>query len=145
MAGAIFYLRANVQVMGVPVPLLTGAIYAGVVGPIALLCCLFLPSLRFMIEAVAVSRLAFACFVYYVPEIGYKILASPFLTALVVVTGGALVSRLIHGRIRRAKVDGWREHYSLRRIVTRTPANLTARPWQQRFVGWIDDTAPVTA
>lgn len=145
LAGFIFYLRAGHQVWGLPVPVVTGAIYAGVVGPTALFFCLVLPSIRFMIEAIAVSRLLFSVFVFTVPEIGYRVLASPFLTAFVVVTGGIVVSRLIHGRIQKTRATAWRERFSLSRMISRSPARLRARAWQHRFVGWIDDTQPLPA
>ncbi|WP_413719583.1 hypothetical protein [Silicimonas sp. MF1-12-2] len=145
LAGYIFYLRAGHEVWGLPVPVVTGAIYAGVVGPTALFFCLVLPSIRFMIEAIAVSRLLFSIFVFSVPDIGYSILASPFLTAFVVVTGGIVVSRVIHGRIQKTRTRAWREKLNLARLVTRTPARLSGRAWQHRFVGWIDDTQPLPA
>ncbi|MBT8423853.1 MAG: hypothetical protein KJO67_02665 [Silicimonas sp.] len=145
LAGYIFYLRVDQQIWGVPIPVLTGAVYAGVVGPAALFFCLVMPSIRFMIEAVAVSRLLFSVFVFSVPDIGYRILASPLLTAFIVVTGGIFISRLIHGRISKRKAAHWRERISLSRIVTRAPARLRGRVWQHRFVGWIDDAQPVAA
>lgn len=145
LAGVIFYLRADAEVMGVHVSLITGAIYAGVIGPTTLFCCLVLPSVRFMIEAIAVSRLIFSVVVFSAPGFGYKILASPTLTAAVVVLGGVAVSRVMHGRIRELRAQGWREKLSIRRIVARTPARLQARDWQHRFVGWIDDAAPLAA
>lgn len=145
VAGYVFYLRADVQILGLPLPLVTGAIYAGVVGPTALFFCLVLPSIRFMIEAVAISRLIFSLFVFSAPDIGYRLLASPFLTALVVVTGGILVSRLIHGRIQKTRPANWREKLSPARYFRRAPAQLHARAWQHRFVGWIDDAQPLPA
>lgn len=145
LAGYIFYMRVDHEIGGVPIPLLTGAIYAGVVGPAALFFCLIMPSIRFMIEAVAVSRLLFSVFVFSAPDIGYRILASPLLTAFVVVTGGVFISRLIHGRIKKRKAADWRERLSVSRIVTRAPVQLRGRAWQHRFVGWIDDTQPVAA
>lgn len=145
LAGVIFYVRADAEIFGLPVPLVTGAIYAGVVGPTALFFCLVLPSVRFMIEAVAVSRLAFSVFVFSVPEIGYRILSSPFLTAFVVVTGGVLISRLLHGRIRRLRAANWRERLRPSRIVSRRPVMWQGRAWQHRFVRWIDDDQPLAA
>lgn len=146
LAGAIFYLRADASLFGLPVPVVTGAIYAGIVGPAALFFCLVMPSIRFMIEAVAVSRLAFSVFVFSVPDIGYRILASPLATAIVVVTGGFIISRIIHGRLVKPSRSGWRDRLSLSRYTTRLPAQLAAqaRPWQRRFVSWIDDAQPVS-
>ena len=145
LAGYIFYMRAHAEIWGLPIPVVTGAIYAGIVGPTALFFCLVLPSIRFMIEAIAVSRLLFSVFVFSVPDIGYRILASPFLTAAVVVLGGIAISRLIHGRIQKTRARGWREKLRPARFLTRRPAQIRARAWQHRFVGWIDDTQPVPA
>lgn len=145
LAGYIFYMRADAEIWGLPVPVVTGAIYAGVVAPTALFFCLVLPSIRFMIEAVAISRLAFSVFVFSLPDIGYRILASPFLTAAVVVLGGIAVSRLIHGRFRKTGARNWREKLSPARIFHRTPVRISARAWQHRFVGWIDDDQPLPA
>ena len=97
LAGVIFYLRADHQVMGVHVSLVTGAVYAGIIGPTALFFCVVLPSIRFMIEAIAISRLGLSVFVFSLPEWGYKLLSSPMLTAAVIVLGGIAVSRLLHG------------------------------------------------
>ncbi|MEQ9040328.1 MAG: hypothetical protein RIE24_18435 [Silicimonas sp.] len=145
LAGFIFYSRAHAEIWGLPVPVVTGAIYAGVVGPTALFFCLVMPSIRFMIEAVAVSRLLFSVFVFSVPDIGYRILASPLLTAAVVVLGGIAVSRLIHGHIQKTRTNGWRDRLRPARILTRAPAQIRARAWQRRFVGWIDDAQPLPA
>ena len=145
LAGVIFYLRVDHQVMGVHVSLVTGAIYAGVIAPIALFCCLVLPSIRFFIEAVAISRLALSVFVFSAPDIGYKVLSSPMLTAALIVLGAAGISRVLHGKIHKAKIRGWREKLHLWRQFSRTPARIRATEWQQRYVGWIDDTVPVPA
>lgn len=143
LAGVIFYLRADNYVMGVHVSIVTGAIYASVVGTTALFFCLVLPSIRFMIEAVAVSRLLFALFVFTEPGIGYALLASPLLTAAIVVGGGIAISRLMHGNIKTRMPGGWRARFSRTGLFTRRPPLLTASPWQHRYVGWIDDAVPV--
>lgn len=143
LAGYLFYLRADLYIHGIHVALITGAIYAGVIAVAAVVVCLAFPAMRFMIEAVAVSRLMLAFFVLAVPETGFRILASPALTAFLVVGGGVAVSRLLHGRFRSEAPRGWRD-----RIVPRSgrsPARLSGRPWQQRFVAWLDDAAPVPA
>ncbi len=145
LAGVLFYLNADLYVRGVHVAFMTGAIYAFIVGSAALLVCLFLPSLRFMIEAVAVSRLALSFFVLMVPEIGYKILADPMLTAFLVVFGGAAVSRLLHGRILSDRLPGWRGLFMRDGMFKRVPPRLQAKAWQHRFVSWMDDATPIQA
>ncbi len=145
LAGALFYLRSDLDIQGVHASVVIGAIYALVVGLAALLVCLFLPSLRFMVEAVAVSRLLFSFFVLAQPAIGYKILAMPTLNAAIVVSGGLIISRLLHGRIVREKTSGWRDRVLPRGAFNRQPVRLQGTLWQHRFVGWLDDTAPIPA
>ena len=143
LAGFVFYLRADLYIYGVHVAIVTGLVYALVVGLCAILVCRFLPSMRFMIEAVAVSRLALSFFVLAVPHVGYRILADPFVTALLVVFGGFLVSRLLHGRIIREKARGWRDRIVPRNGFQRAPVLVEANAWQFRFVGWMDDAVPI--
>jgi len=145
LAGFLFYLNADLYIHGVHVAFVTGAIYAAVVGAAAMLICLFLPSMRFMIEAVAVSRFGLSLFVLAFPQIGFQILASPLLTAFLVVTGGALISRLIHGRIQQQKRPGWGRLLPAGSMFERAPQQLQARNWQFRFVAWMDDAVPVRA
>lgn len=145
LAGVIFYLRADATVHGLPIPLITGCVYAATVLVCSILVCLFLPRLRFMIEAVAVSRLMLALFVFAMPNPGYTILASPELTALIVVMGGALVSRAMHGRILKDRARGWRERILPGNLRDVGPARLRANALQHRIVHWLDDHAPVPA
>ncbi len=98
-----------------------------------------------MVEAVAVSRLLFSFFVLAQPEIGYKILAMPSLNAAIVVFGGVAISRLMHGKILREKTRGWRGRILPRGAFNRQPVRLKGTLWQHRFVGWLDDTAPIPA
>lgn len=145
-AGFLFYLRADFYVGGVHIAIVTGTIYAVVVGLSALLVCLVLPSMRFMIEAVAVSRLFLSLFVLAAPEFGYKILASPMITAFLVVLGGALISRVLHGRSLRDPVPGWRGRVLPgKSMFHRAPAQFVGKSWQNRFVCWVDGAAPATS
>lgn len=143
LAGALFYLPFDILIGGVHIALVTGAIYAGVVGCAAVIVCLLFPAMRFMIEAIAVSRLILSCVVFAMPQLGGLLLGNPLLTAFVIVTGGTLVSRLLHGRFLRERGG--------RRVVLRIgrsprhPARLRARPWQHRLVTWLDDTQPIPA
>lgn len=145
LAGFLFYLRADAYVHGIHVSLVIGAIYAVVVGLCALLVCIALPSLRFMIEAVAVSRLALSLFVLAQPQIGFKILASPALTAALVVFGGVIISRAMHGRILKDEVRGWRDRIVPRHAFRRQPVRVRANRLQFRFVSWLDDAVPIPA
>ena len=142
-AGYLFYARLDAQVYGLPAGVVTGLIYAGVIAPVALLVCLFLPSFRFMVEAVAVSRLSLACIVYSFPEVGAVILPSPILTAVIVVGFAVAISRTMHGRVVRQALPGLRERIAQFRVAYRVPAHVVAGPWQHRYVGWVDDAVPV--
>lgn len=141
-AGYIMYLRAELDVFGVHVAWVTGGIYAGVVGLCALFICLFLPAMRFMMEAVAISRLGLSLVVFFAPNFGFSILSSPVVTALVIVAGGVLISRVLHGRIRKPKPTNWRDRVLPPTGFQRLPARIDAAPWQMRFVGWIDNAVP---
>ena len=141
-AGGLFYWPTHIYLGSVHISLVTGAIYAGVVGLAALMVCAFLPSMRFMIEAVAFARLALAFFVLAFPQIGFQILTSPLLTALIVVGGGAVVSRVIHGKIVRETKGFWK--------ISRTPRSAVFAEGgrlQKRFVAWVEDSVqtPATA
>ena len=139
LAGVLLYLPAPIYVGAVHISLISGVVYATVVGLAAFFVCLILPSMRFMIEAVAVSRLFFAFFVLAMPQIGFQILANPLLTALLVVAGGAAISRVLHGRILR---EGPRWQMPGR---PRKPVRIDGNAYQHRIVAWLDDAAPIPA
>ncbi|MDI3335466.1 hypothetical protein QKW60_03520 [Defluviimonas aestuarii] len=94
LAGFVMYVRYDVMVFGMPMPLFTGLLYAGFVGTAATLVSLLLPALRAMIEAAAISRLGIALAAYGVPEFGLKLATSPLLSATVIVVGAVLVRKL---------------------------------------------------
>ncbi|NNE89619.1 MAG: hypothetical protein HKN27_16240 [Silicimonas sp.] len=143
LAGFLFYIRTDLYIGGVHVALITGSVYAVIIGICALIVCIVLPSMRFMIEAVAVSRLILSLFVLAVPNMGYLILSNPLVTALVTVTGGIAVSRLIHGRIRRDTPKGIKGRLMPANMFKRLPVSVQGKPWQQRFVGWLEDAEPI--
>lgn len=143
VAGLIAHLHLDIFVSGWPIAIFFASLQATVVGVFALLVCLLTPSLRFMVEAFAVSRLVFALFVYFFPGIGYPILTEPMLAAVIVILGGSLASRLIHGRFCKPQIEGLQDR--LRAVSRRRPARLVSQPWQFNFVHWVDDTRPVDA
>lgn len=146
LAGFLFYLPSGVMLGGLPLAAVTGAVYAGVVGVIALIVCAVFPALRFMIEAVAVSRLILAIGFLAVPQAGAVVLSSPLLTALSVVGLGMVISRtLLHGRILRERRPGWQGLLGPADLFRRTPPRLRAAPFQHRFTGWLDDAVPIPA
>lgn len=142
LAGVLFFWRSQVYVGGVHISLLTGLIYAIIVGLAAILICLVLPRLRFMMEAMAMSRLSVALSVMAAPELGVRLLSEPFLMALILVTWGACLSRLIHGRIDR----GPKKFLA---FGPRNRQNVVAlgTPFQRGFVAWVDgsDKLPAAA
>lgn len=145
-AGFLFYLRADFYLGGVHIAIVTGTVYAVVVGLSALIVCLVLPSMRFMIESVAVSRLFLSFFVLAAPEVGYKILASPMMTAFLVVLGGAFISRILHGRSLRDRSPGWRSRVlPSKGMFHRAPAQFVGKNWQNRFVSWVDGAVPAAS
>lgn len=145
LAGALFYARSDMSVAGLPVPLVTGTIYAAIIGPVAFAVCLFLPGFRFMLEAIAISRLGVASLAFTWPPLGVTILSSPLLNACIVVGFGVAVSRLMHGRVMRDRLPGFAAR--LRRFHPGETAvvRVTGRDWQRRFVGWIDGAVPEAA
>lgn len=145
LAGFLFYIRSDLYIGGVHVSLLTGTVYAVIIGVCALIVCIALPSMRFMIEAIAVSRLVLSLFVVVAPSVGYQILANPFITALITVGGGVAISRLIHGRLHREKRKGIRGHLFPSDMFKRLPVRVEGTPRQQRFVYWLEDIEPAQA
>lgn len=142
LGGVLLYANMPVFVYGIPLPLITGLAYAALVTPVAMLICVFLPSFRFMVEAVAISRFLVALLAFTVPSVGLTLVMSPLLLAIIVVGGGIAVSRLLHGHIiRPQKSDPVPEAIP---VAHRRPARLAApTPFQRRFVGWLDDVEPV--
>lgn len=142
VAGLLFYVRADAYIGGVHISLITGIVYALIIGACALIVCVVLPSMRFMIEAIAISRLILSVIAVVSPSAGILILANPFAAAVVTVTGGIAVSRLIHGRIHRETRDSSRKHWFTGRLSQRRPVQIDGHPWQQRFVHWVEDMEP---
>lgn len=142
LAGVLFYWPSSLYLGPFHISVITGAVYAMVVALAAATVCLFLPRLRFMMEAVAVSRLLLALSVAVNPQIGPLLLTNPLLMAAVVVAGGACVSRVMHGRIERGAQRRFAFGPATRRAVVAHGA-----PWQCRFVDWIEGPAqqPVAA
>ena len=141
LAGAVGYLHFPHSLFGIPAPLFIGLLYMGIITPFALLVCLFLPRLRFMVEAVAVSRLLFSVFVFVLPEIGYKLMAIPSLNAVIVVTGGVLLSRVMHGRILCQKAQTWWDRIVPSDVFVRVPVHVSGNDRQVRFTNWVDGAA----
>lgn len=98
LAGWLFYLRVDVQVGGVPLPLVTGVLYAVLLSLSTLAICILAPSLCFMIEPLAVSRLVLSIFVVTNPGPGNEVLTNPLLMAGLVVGGAVFISRAMRRR-----------------------------------------------
>lgn len=145
LAGFLFYLPTDMHVQGIHIAWVTGAIYAVIIGASAIAVFLYFPTMRFMVEAIAVARLMLSLFVLAVPEVGFRILADPFVTACLIVVGGLAVSRLLHGRILKETTNSWSERIRNFRSDCPAPVQLRASAWQFRFVGWMENTVPVRA
>ncbi len=145
LAGFLFYLPTNVHLHGVHISWVTGSIYALIIGVSAIAVFLYLPTMRFMVEAIAVSRLILSLFVLCAPEFGLRILADPFVTAFLVVLGGLLLSRVMHGQILKETTKSWGERIRNFRSISPAPVRLKGSAWQFRFVGWMENTVPVRA
>ncbi|MXQ07036.1 hypothetical protein GQ651_04160 [Alphaproteobacteria bacterium GH1-50] len=144
LAGFFFYARSDMVVYGLPAGVVTGAVYASVIVPVSLAVCIFAPSIRFLIEAVAVSRFLISLVVFAFPDLGAVILGMPLLTAMLVVSLGAILSRtVLHGRIVKRRPGSFLKR--VKAFFTRMPARLhQPTAFQSRFVSWVDATDPVT-
>lgn len=89
-SGVVLYLRTDILILGIPLPLVTGLLYAAIIGPATIAIFAFLPALSRMIENLALSRLSVSVFVFIFPGPGDVLLASPHLMAAFVVAGGFL-------------------------------------------------------
>lgn len=97
LAGVLLYLRYDIWVRGMPLPLFTGLLYATFVGTAAAVTLMVVPALRLMIEAVAISRLGVAVAAFGVPEFGAKLIASPIFSATVVILGAIVAKEIKKG------------------------------------------------
>lgn len=93
-AGVIGFLRHDVTVHGLPLPLFTGLVTALVVGAAATATSVLLPALAAFVEATAIARLMAALAAFSHPEFGAAMQQSPFLAATVVVGGAIALRRL---------------------------------------------------
>lgn len=144
-AGVLFYARLDMILFGLPAPFIVGLIYAFIIGFAALVVCILAPSFRFMLEAIAISRLAIAGLAYSVPALGQTILASPVLNAVIVVGFGVAVSRLMHGRVLRSTRVGLRTRLRTYAVEGRGNVRVAGTVWQRNYVSWMDDTVAVAA
>lgn len=93
-AGVLLYARLPAEsALGLPVPLLTGLIYAAIVGPAAVATMLIMPTLRFLMEGAAISRFVVSLAAFGLPDMAYVLVTTPLLMATVTVSGGMVVSR----------------------------------------------------
>lgn len=145
LAGILFYSRLDMVLLGLPAPFVVGLIYAFIIGIAALFVCILAPSFRFMLEAIAISRLGIAALAFGFPTFGETILASPVLNACIVVGFGVGVSRVIHGRIIRTARTGLRARLHSYATEGRGKVRVAGSAWQRSYVGWMDDAVAVAA
>ncbi|WP_420584829.1 hypothetical protein [Ruegeria sp.] len=108
-AGVVLYSHINATQMGLPVPVITGLIYMVAVVVAAAATTYFLPGLRKITDAVAVTRLAFALWV--VTTQSHEVAAAPFISATVVVGGAILLvnlGNLVSMAAQKTPVSEWR-------------------------------------
>lgn len=144
-AGVLFYGRIDMVLFGLPAPFIIGLLYAFFIGFAALIVCILAPSFRFMLEAIAISRLAIAGLAYSVPALGETILASPILNAVIVVGFGVAVSRVMHGRIVRSARVGLKSRLLTYAAEGRGKVRVAGTVWQRNYVAWMDDAVAVAA
>ena len=140
LAGVLFFWRSQLYVGQVHISLVTGLVYAVIVGIAAIIICLAMPRLRFMMEAMAMSRLTLAATVTLVPDFGRIVLTQPFLMALILVIGGACLSRVIHGKIDKGPKKLFAFGPRHRQAVI-----ALGSPLQRGFVAWVEGAVPVRA
>ncbi len=143
VAGMLFYDHIDIQIAGLPGPFAIGLIYASLIGFTATVICLVAPSFRFMLEAIAISRLGVAAFAFHAPDVGDVIIANPLLNAIIVVGFGVGVSRLLHGRVRRGTRIGLRDRLRTYADDGRIAARVQGRAWQRAYVSFMDDAVAI--
>ncbi len=133
LAGALLYLPSQAYIGPVHISLVTGAVYAGVVGIAAIAVCAILPSMRFMMEAVAISRLLLALLVLAEPQLRAFFLGNPLIMAFVLVLGGICISRGLHGRIEKQSRSLFQVRTPWQQAIVRQGTD-----WQRSFVRWVE-------
>lgn len=93
-AGVIAFLRYDISVRGLPLPIFTGLVYASLVGTAVTVTSVALPALAAFVEATAISRLVAAIAAIAMPEFGHAMQTSPFPGATVVVAGAIVIRKL---------------------------------------------------
>lgn len=93
-AGVVAFLRHDATIHGMPLPLYTGLLYAGLVGAAATATSAALPALGPFVEATAIARLGAAVLAFGSPAAGATLQQSPLLGATVVVGGAVAIQRL---------------------------------------------------
>lgn len=108
VAGYGLYSHIPAVVLGLPLPVFTGLIYAVVVVLAASVTAYLIPNLRRLIDAVALTRLAFAAWV--VLAHGQAVAASPMATAAIVVGSAIALLRIatwLDNRGRQPAAQAW--------------------------------------
>lgn len=127
VAGFSLHAHVNSSAFGVPFPVFTGFLYAGLVVLTAALTTYLLPTVRWLIDGIAVSRLGFA--VWVVGVHGQEIAASPIASATIVV-GGAIIL---------LQVGAWLDTTSRKSDASVIFLNIAALA--RGILAWIDNTA----
>lgn len=88
-AGCVLYSHVDATRLGLPLPVLAGFIYMGLIVCASAITSYFLPKLTRVTDAVAVTRLGFALWIASTQN--YELAASPMIGATIVVGGAAIL------------------------------------------------------
>lgn len=137
VAGYVIALPADHGGSVLPLPVLAGLAYVAVISPTSLLVCVLLPSLRFMVEAMAFARLTVALFVASAPGAGMVLLSAPVVMASLTIAVAFLISRFMHGR--PAAPAPRPEGSWIKRLIGPATAPPKAEtPLQIRYTEWVE-------
>ncbi len=87
LSGTMLYAQIDAFVWSLPFPVFAGLFYAAAITVACLLISALAPGLRHLIELAAIARLTVAMIGFAVPTVGIAIIASPLLSATLVVLG----------------------------------------------------------
>ncbi|MES0826621.1 hypothetical protein [Ruegeria sp. SCP11] len=127
VAGVALYSHMGITPGGIPVPIIIGLIYMAAVMGAAALTTYFLPRLRRITDAVAVTRLGFA--VWVASTHSYELASSPLVSATIVV-GSAILLLEISPKLP-----------AFARVFSIPEERLDFTQITQDFLNWLDNAA----
>ncbi len=127
VAGVALYSHMGVTPGGIPVPIIIGLIYMAAVMGAAALTTYFLPRLRRITDAVALTRLGFALWVASTHS--YELASSPLVSATIVV-GSAIILLEVSAKLP-----------AIARFLSVPEGRLGITQNTLDFLGWLDNAA----